>query len=190
MTIDVSRQKLFFTADEHYGHDNIIQHCNRPFKDSSQMDKCLIEKHNQTVSPKDLVIHIGDFSFKKTVAENVLPQLNGRHIFVTGNHDQGWLLQWQQNNVKQVFDVLDLKITGDEENKYITCCHYPMRSWNKSFYGSWQLYGHCHGNIEPEGLQMDVGVDCHEYGPVSYEMVKMAMEEKSKHISNFNVKDN
>ena len=25
--------------------------------------------------------------------------------------------------------------------------HYPMRSWNKSFHGSWHFYGHVHGRL-------------------------------------------
>jgi hypothetical protein len=34
-----------------------------------------------------------------------------------------------------------------------------MRSWHKSHYGAWHLYGHTHGVTPPYGKSFDVGVD-------------------------------
>ena len=42
-----------------------------------------------------------------------------------------------------------------------------MRSWNKSHYGSWCLWGHHHNNLEPYGLSFDVGQDTHNFYPYS-----------------------
>src|SRR5262249_42976067 len=59
--------------------------------------------------------------------------------------------------------------------------HYPMRSWDKSFHGSWQLYGHVHGRLrredeaQPHLLTRDVGVDACEYRPVSFEELRAYM---------------
>jgi calcineurin-like phosphoesterase family protein len=36
----------FFTADEHYLHENIIKFCNRPFANRDEMKEALIENHN------------------------------------------------------------------------------------------------------------------------------------------------
>ena len=33
---------VFFTADLHFGHANIIRHCARPFADVEEMDLSLI----------------------------------------------------------------------------------------------------------------------------------------------------
>ena len=86
-----STQKFFFTADEHYGHANIIRYCNRPFTSVDQMDAEIIRRHNEIVGPKDVVIHAGDFTLsKKPLAENYIRQLNGTHIFLKGSHDY-WL---------------------------------------------------------------------------------------------------
>jgi calcineurin-like phosphoesterase family protein len=56
--------------------------------------------------------------------------------------------------------------------------HYPMRSWNRSFHGSWHLYGHVHGRFSAEDaangwmLTKDVGVDACGYRPLSFEALR------------------
>ena len=81
----------FFTADEHYGHTNIIKYCDRPFSSVEKMDTEIIKRHNDLVSPRDITIHAGDFTLaKKAFAENYIKRLNGTHIFLKGSHDY-WL---------------------------------------------------------------------------------------------------
>ena len=46
---------VFFTADEHYGHGQVIAYCQRPFASLEEMDEALIERHNALVKKKDLV---------------------------------------------------------------------------------------------------------------------------------------
>jgi calcineurin-like phosphoesterase family protein len=43
------------------------------------------------------------------------------------------------------------------------------------------LYGHSHGNLEDlaTDLSLDVGVDCWNFAPVSYEEIKKKMSEKT-----------
>ena len=40
---------IYFTGDQHFGHANIIKHCNRPFSSIDEMDKSLLEKWNKRV---------------------------------------------------------------------------------------------------------------------------------------------
>ena len=47
-----SKPTFFFTADEHYGHANIIKYCNRPFTSVDNMDAEIIQRHNEMVGPK------------------------------------------------------------------------------------------------------------------------------------------
>lgn len=54
---------VFFTADPHFGHTNIIRYENRPFASAEEMDQELIRRWNETVSPEDTVYLLGDFSF-------------------------------------------------------------------------------------------------------------------------------
>ncbi len=84
----------FFTADEHYGHKNVIEYCNRPFDSIHDMDKYMIEQNNAVVSNKDVVVHVGDFSLAsrkfQVVYDRYIQKLNGKHIFIPGSHDH-WM---------------------------------------------------------------------------------------------------
>lgn len=83
---------IFFTADEHYYHRNIIRYCNRPFKDLNEMHKTFIELHNEVVSPSDTVFHVGDFAMvgknQHEMITAILKKLNGTHHLILGNHDK------------------------------------------------------------------------------------------------------
>jgi calcineurin-like phosphoesterase family protein len=67
------------------------------------------------------------------------------------------------------------------EGQDIWLSHYPQRSWNKRFHGSWHLYGHVHGRLTAEDnadlslLTKDVGVDACEYRPWSFEELRAYM---------------
>ncbi len=79
---------IFFTADTHFGDSNIIRYENRPFSSIEEMDRILIENWNNTVSVKDRVFLVGDFSaygFEKSC--EICQQLNGDKFLVMGNHD-------------------------------------------------------------------------------------------------------
>ena len=81
----------FFTADQHFGHENIIRFCNRPFGSAEEMDRELIRRHNEVVSPGDTVVHAGDFAFRNArPPQSYLEELNGEHVLVRGSHDR-WL---------------------------------------------------------------------------------------------------
>jgi calcineurin-like phosphoesterase family protein len=154
----------FFTADEHYGHANIIRYCNRPFQSAGHMDAELIARHNQAVSDGDTVIHAGDFTLMgKTEAEEIISHLNGRHVFLRGSHDY-----WLEKDAPAIWEN---KIDG----QHVVVCHYAMRVWARSHYNSWQLFGHSHGQLEPVGKQWDIGVDNNDFRPLSLDKIRDIM---------------
>ena len=81
--------KRFIIADTHFGHENIIKYESRPFNNSIEMDKRLIELWNSVVGKDDLVYVLGDFTLsrRKEIISNLVGLLNGRKILVMGNHD-------------------------------------------------------------------------------------------------------
>lgn len=78
----------WFTSDLHFGHNNIIRYCQRPFRDVHEMHNAMIQTWNETVKEGDEVYVVGDFSLSARYCKEILPLLNGTKILVVGNHDK------------------------------------------------------------------------------------------------------
>lgn len=169
---------IWFTSDTHFGHANIIKYAGRPFSSVEEMDAALIRNWNERVAPDDVVYHLGDFSFGHS--EHYYEQLNGTVHILLGSHDSGLSLTIPDRRLLTVIHTIALDETWhplvDDHRQRIVLCHHPMRSWPLSHYGSWHLFGHHHGKLDPYGLSFDVGVDAWDYYPVSLTqvMIKMA----------------
>jgi len=163
---------LYFIGDTHFGHANVIKYCDRPFADVEEMDEALIANWNSVVKATDTIYHLGDFSFSKT-PEKYFHRLNGKKHLIKGNHDRKITTDLQWDSVQ---DYLELKI----EKRYIVLCHYAFKTWNRSHYSSYNLFGHSHGTMQddPNALAIDVGVDCHNYTPISLEEIDIIMAKK------------
>lgn len=163
---------IWFIADTHFGHFNIIKFCNRPFSSVKEMSETIITNWNSRVKPSDVIYILGDFAMKIPiqVIRIILSTLNGQKYFILGDHD------------KQIWKCTDLleeitpmkKISID--NNSITLCHYCMRVWPKSHYNSYMFYGHSHGRLKPIGKSYDVGVDNNNFTPISYDELKDIMD--------------
>lgn len=182
----IDKDKLFFTADTHFGHANIIKYCNRPFFDIEHMDKELINNWNTIVPEDGTVFHLGDVSFKgkRGVHYNYIDQLNGDIYIALGNHDRE--SQLRNPKLKKVTPYMVLDVEDDEVDygrQRIVMLHYPMLTWlNKNTRGSWHLFGHVHGMLEgkyPSPNMLDVGVDVQKYRPISYEEVKIQITKQN-----------
>jgi calcineurin-like phosphoesterase family protein len=178
--IDITQTNVFFTSDNHFMHKNIIEYCDRPFDSLEEMEKEMIDRWNSVVGEKDIIFHLGDFSFGgKQHWKHKLDRLNGQKYLAVGNHDKSIT----PNKFVDVEYIFNLLIRGDEEipnGQRISVCHYPMLSWYHSHKGAWQLFGHVHGGLADKGMnrsgltanQLDVGVDAHDFYPISYQQVK------------------
>lgn len=163
------RGNIWFTSDFHLGHANIIRYCSRPFDSVDEMDAAILERLNEAVKQDDELYFLGDLCFgRPDRVEAYLSRIRCRNIyFVCGNHDAkvlrfAHLFRWCK-------DLAEVNIDGHR----VVLCHYPMRAWNKSHYGSWHLHGHTHGRLpeDPHALSLDVGVDTHEYWPWLWEEI-------------------
>ncbi len=173
----------WFTSDEHFGHFNIIKFCNRPFSSLEEMTEGLIDRHNEVVNEGDKVYHIGDMFWRTFGYDNAIKtihRLNGQHFYVLGNHEELMLDKAFQGEVLRKSFVWVAEREVIRPNKMypkIVLDHYAGRVWQGSGGGSIQLYGHSHGELErtPHGRSMDVGVDSHNYYPVSLDQVMEVM---------------
>ncbi|MCQ2751974.1 MAG: hypothetical protein MJ189_02595 [Coriobacteriales bacterium] len=165
----------FYTSDLHFGHANIIKLANRRFNDIDEMNACLINNINSRVSADDELYILGDFSYKIS-KEDVIAfrnQLNCKNIYlIYGNHDHNY-------DDSDVFTWCgDYKTLNTDQGKIIMF-HYPILEWDQYFEHSLHLHGHQHNHgdynlkMREEGLlRYDVGVDAHDYFPVSEEEIR------------------
>ena len=82
---------IYFTADLHFGHENIIAHCNRPFESTAEMDEMLLTNWCNQVHETDTVYILGDLMFYCKDPEHYLQRLPGRKHLIVGNHDPVWM---------------------------------------------------------------------------------------------------
>ena len=174
---------IFFTADTHFCHSNIIHSCERPFDDVDEMNLALIKNWNSLVSKNDEVYILGDFLYRGTAREanEILSKLKGKKYLIKGNHEK-YLTdsEFRSGAFKWVKDYYILKHGGT----VFVLSHYPMLEWYKSHHGSIHLYGHVHNSWikNPEFGEklklmgpnaINVGVDLHDFYPVSmYQIIE------------------
>lgn len=172
----------FVTSDLHLGHENIIKYCNRPFKDGNDMNTKLIHNWNQRVKKEDTVYHLGDFCFKGGMEGGVIKalfwekQLNGKIIFLRGNHDNN-------NSVKTIMTSCILEFG----RKIIYVIHIPPnvteeRDKLKKYipvipdYINMILVGHVHEKWKYQWYNnkvpvVNVGVDVWNFRPVKLQEI-------------------
>lgn len=160
---------IWVTSDTHFGHENIIKYTKRPFSTVEEMDETIIKNWNEVVKPRDIVWHLGDFSWRS--AGYYRRRLNGDINLILGNHDFKKLGIADRRLFQSVNTLFEFK-QGDIS---ITLCHFAMRVWNKSHFNAWHLYGHSHGTLPGQGKSIDVGVDTHGFYPYSFDEIKSIM---------------
>jgi len=185
------KTKVHFCSDLHFNHANIILYANRPYSSVEEMNESLIDNWNAVVKPEHIVYILGDFAFaKQDVIKKFAIRLNGTKHLVMGNHDK--LIRNNQdafinknkgdNFFSSIQEYKEINING----QHICLFHFAMRSWHRSHHGSYALFGHSHGSLEPLGKSVDVGVDAKfitdEYRPVSFEEVKYFMDKRDIEI--------
>jgi len=160
---DVFRKsKTFVASDRHLDHKNIIKYCNRPFLNIKEMNKILVNNWNNTISSKDTVYFLGDLACGRgsRSTDYWLKQLNGKIIFIRGNHDKS-------NRIK-FYDSYILEYGGYE----FFLCHKPEDvpiDWNE-----WVICGHHHNNkpqkypfIDKKNKRINVSTELTKFRPLN-----------------------
>lgn len=186
--IEKDPSKLFFTADSHFGHANIIKFeaGHHSFSTIEEHDETIIENWNRKVPEDGLVYHLGDFAFaSKSKIRELVDQLNGDIVLLLGNHDyniRGQVLNSFHSIEKDVYiSVRDDEAKGEYQK--ISMFHYPQISWNGAFHGAWCLHGHTHQNCYENGKLLNVGLVNHNYEVLSYDEIKTIMLNKNNGIN-------
>ncbi len=170
---------IYFTSDHHFGHENIIKHCKRPFSSVTEMDDHMVEAWNSVVGKRDTVYHLGDISHKRCdpeYAEDLVCRLNGSICLIIGNHevDHDPDLDSRCDLEERMLipacwfsEVVEGYYYIREEGQLITMSHYAQETWHDMSKGTWHLHGHSHGKLKKKPRRLDVGVDSHNFKPWS-----------------------
>jgi calcineurin-like phosphoesterase family protein len=158
---------LWFTADHHFGHANIIRFCGRPFADAAEMDEAMVERWNSVVGMRDEVWYLGNFAHRcgPNRQAEIFSQLRGSAIhLVLGNHDRKTTLNLPWYSIQHYAEICT-------EGRIFVLFHYALRIWNKSHRGSLNLHGHSHGRLPDVPGSCDVGVDAWDFKPASVDEI-------------------
>lgn len=191
-------EKVFFTSDTHFDHENIINFCKRPYSNIEEMNTELIKNWNNTVPKDGIVFHLGDFSFggfQKWKA--IRDKLNGKIILILGNHD----IKNFQLSSKSLFDKVSQQMQIIIGGRRVILNHYLLLCYAGTYRVEdnlvYALSGHTHisnilskntgkdfermNNMMP--TQYDVGIDFNDFAPISWEKVneKISFQIKNKY---------
>lgn len=178
---------VFFTADTHFGHANIIKFCARPFSSVEEMDEALIENWNAKVKECDTVFVVGDMFYRCENVAEILRRLRGKKHLILGNHDHSWT---NQVNLADYFIGVDRILDIMDGKRGYTLCHYPMMQWPQERCG-YMIHGHIHNDVALDFWPLlrvrervlNAGVDVNGYAPVSFdELLANNVRYKTEHI--------
>ena len=177
---------IYFTADTHFGHQNVIRFTERPFSSAEEMDETLIANWNARVYRGDKVYILGDMFFRHPDPEAILCRLKGKKYLIIGNHDYSWM---KYIDLEKYFEEVSDRAEISVLNKWAVLSHYPMLSYrhDNKYY---MIHGHIHNNCHEDfwelivrrPLVLNAGVDVNDYRPVTLpELIKNNEAYKQQH---------
>lgn len=143
----MEKQKIFFTSDLHFGHENVIRFDNRPFNTVEEMDEEMIKRWNTKVGKGDIVYVLGDFIWKAATNEavRIIRRLNGQIILIKGNHDRFLHNAAAKKALAGIKDYDDICVTlEDGTTRRCILSHYFIPFCNGHRYQAIHLHGHSH----------------------------------------------
>lgn len=164
----------YFTADTHYFHALLLgdnDFAPRPFPSVEAMHQVMIANWNDVVGEKDVVYHLGDVAMHPDYEAGypeilaILQQLQGKIVFIKGNHDSRAFFNYLAEHdpglpdePKFSFQDVGVLLKFNHHQYYLT--HYPMLlGITKNIRN---LHGHIHHSSVPIKENINVGVDAPE----------------------------
>lgn len=169
----IKKQKptVWFTSDTHFGSDRALELSKRPFSTVEEMDMTLVERWNTCVNPGDQVYHLGDFG-----DENIAQYLNGDIHFLYGNYERDGKDVVNKKNFVEVNKKPFIYVYDKSHKFYLT--HEPINGkkyMKRHDDADFVLFGHIHGRQKVKEFGLDVGVDAHNFKPISIDDVLFYM---------------
>jgi len=173
---------IWFSSDYHFNHKNIIKYENRPFKNVEEMNRVIIQKHNERVKEKDIVYFLGDWGFyaskNKAFRGEGLPnrvkklkdKMKGNFVSIRGNHDK----------LSNKINIANHRVILNKGGIYINLVHRPTDTIisDEQYYYPLTLCGHVHGKWKTKEIEnnkialvVNVSVETNNYYPYSFDEI-------------------
>lgn len=152
--------KVFFTADTHFGHERTLQLSKRPFDTVLEMDTAIIDSWHNLITPADTVYHLGDFGNPE-----MIHSLDGNILFLPGNYDDSMIISILASSCTLIKSNIRIEAGG----LTFRLIHEPDEV--RGVTGSFFLFAHIHKLQMVKRNGLNVGVDCHDFCPISLETV-------------------
>lgn len=179
ITVDSLRKNTgpWFTSDTHFSQQRTLELSRRPFIDIQSMNYEMISNWNKRVTMADDVVHAGDFMDPEKATDmlrSFLSFLNFKTLhWVLGNYDRKIKNQIEQIIASSGRDIQlyehDYRLS-DGKNSYVVV-HEPNDFEITASPEDIILYGHIHGRGFAKKNGFDLGIDYHQYSPISIEQV-------------------
>ena len=187
---------IFYTSDDHFGHQKIIELSDRPFSSVDEMNEELIRRWNSRVMPHHMVYVLGDFLMGQKAESFKIPaRLNGEIVLIPGNHDMchsmhkkcdEWRVRYLETGISRIASETSVRFFADDVP--VTISHFPPQgdSTDKDErFGEyrpdveqtdWVIHGHVHNLWRQRGRWINVGVDAWGGYPVPKEQLESMIQ--------------
>lgn len=125
----------YYTADPHFGHENIIHHCDRPYSTVEAMDEAIIDAWRQRLEEDDVLYVLGDLGGPPTSTQRVrslLKKCPASIKWTMGNHDRDDWAETLDSNAVCLGNRVEIRTERedprDDHPVFLVLDHYPMAS--------------------------------------------------------------
>jgi calcineurin-like phosphoesterase family protein len=131
----------FIIANCQFGRSGVIRPNNRPFGNVQDMNDEMVQRWNAVVKPEDTVIHLGNFAWDPTTAEEMFEDLNFNQLLLLPAEHDSAILELQAagglpTNVKVVNYIFE------QNNLNATFSYWPMLEWPSKSKGGYLFHGY------------------------------------------------
>ena len=132
---------IWVITDTHFGHDKMLQYCNRPLA----FEQKTLNNISKVVQQKDILIHLGDFCIGQDEYwhNEFMKYCPGKRWLVRGNHDRKSMSWYFRHGWNFVGDVVCLDVFG----KHIVLSHKPIDDTLSTSTDWINVHGHLHNTL-------------------------------------------
>ena len=185
---------VWFTSDHHFNHAAMVENGWRPqFSSLTEMNEEMISRWNEVVDRNDQVWHLGGWGLGNFLESlQFRRRLSGQIHLIPGNHDRGHpghrdASKWQRAYIDAGFASVQAFARRRIAGQNVLLSHFPytgdrreegrFEQYRLQDQGLWLIHGHVHEVWKRRGKQINVGVDVHDFYPVSLDEIASIMEE-------------